>query len=140
MTRNQRGEGEIVILLTIILLCCVCAFGLWGCPQYNVWSSSLGGKAELAHADYSRQVATVEAHAKMESAKMLAQAEIERARGVAEANKIIGDSLHGNEAYLRYLWIMSLEGQQHSTIVYIPTEANLPILEASRLPAMERAK
>ena len=134
MIRNQRGQGEVAVtLLVMIFISAVCAFGLWGCPQYNVWSSSLGGKAELAHADYSRQVATVEAHAKMESAKMLAQAEVERAKGVAEANKIIGESLHGNEAYLRYLWIMSLEGQQHATIVYVPTEANLPILEAGRL-------
>ena len=41
--------------------------------------------------------------------KALAQAEIERAKGVAEANRIIGDSLKGNESYLRYLWISGLK-------------------------------
>ena len=66
---------------------------------------------------------------------VLAQAEVERAKGVAQANKIIGEGLRGHEEYLRYLWIMSLEHAAHKgeTIVYIPTEANLPILEANRL-------
>ena len=71
-----------------------------------------------------------------ESAKHLARAEVERAKGVAEANKIIGEGLKGNEEYLRYLWIMSLEhvaaSSNGSTVVYVPTEANLPILEAGR--------
>jgi len=66
-----------------------------------------------------------------ESAKNLAKAEIERAKGVAEANKIIGESLKGNEAYLRYLWIQSLS-DGHSETIYVPTEANLPVLEATR--------
>lgn len=69
--------------------------------------------------------------ASQEAAQHLAQAEIERAKGVAEANKIIGDSLKGNEAYLRYLWIHSLENTQNS-VIYVPTEANLPILEAGK--------
>jgi hypothetical protein len=56
---------------------------------------------------------------------------------VAEANKIIGEGLRGHEEYLRYLWIMALEhvaaAPNGSTVVYVPTEANLPIMEASRL-------
>ena len=41
----------------------------------------------------------------MDSAKLLADAEVERAKGVAQANAIIGDSLKNNEEYLRYLYI-----------------------------------
>ena len=73
----------------------------------------------------------LEAKAKQDSARELAAAEVERAKGVAQANKIIGDSLQGNEDYLRYLWIQSLENGK-SEVIYVPTEANLPILEASR--------
>ncbi len=58
-------------------------------------------------------------------------AEVERAKGVAEANKIIGSSLKGNESYLRYLWIQGLQDGS-SEVIYIATEAGLPILEASR--------
>lgn len=109
---------------------------LWGCPQYNVYHRHMEGKAELAQAEYNRQIAVYEAEAKREAAKALAEAEIERAKGVAQANQIIGDSLKGNEQYLRYLWVSGLEHKDHS-IVYVPTEAGMPILEAGRRPAVE---
>jgi hypothetical protein len=107
------------------------ALGMWGCPQYQVYSQTKVGEAKLREAESSRKIAILEAEAKKESAKQLADAEIERARGVAEANKIIGASLQGNEAYLRYLWIQGLQDGS-SEVIYIPTETNLPILEASR--------
>ena len=91
------------------------------------------GEAELAKAEYSKKVMVQDAIARQESAKNLAQAEIERAKGVAEANRIIGDSLKGNESYLRYLWIHSMADGANPTVVYVPTEAGLPLLEATRL-------
>ena len=104
---------------------------MWGCPTYKVWQRELAGKAQLAEAEWNRQIEVQEAEAKMEAAKSLALAEVERAKGVAEANKIIGESLEGNESYLRYLWIQGLQDGS-SEVIYIPTEANLPILEAAR--------
>lgn len=100
-----------------------------GCPRYHVWQQALEGQAELKKAEWNRQIKIQEAHAALESAKHLADAEIERARGVAQANKIIGESLKNNEQYLRYLWIHNLENGTAERI-YIPTEAGLPILEA----------
>jgi regulator of protease activity HflC (stomatin/prohibitin superfamily) len=100
-------------------------------PQYRVWQKELAGKAELKQAEWNRQIAIQEANAQKESASLLAQAEVERAKGVAEANEIIGQSLKDNEAYLRYLWINGLHDGS-SEIIYVPTEANLPILEAVR--------
>jgi hypothetical protein len=47
----------------------------------------------------------------------------------------IGDSLKGNEAYLRYLWINNSDGNGDKQVIYVPTEAGLPILEAGRLKA-----
>jgi hypothetical protein len=52
---------------------------------------------------------------------------------VAQANQIIGDSLPGNEAYLRYLWIDKMEDAK-AQVIYVPTETGLPILEAGRKP------
>lgn len=102
-------------------------------PMAQPWWASQTGKAELAQAEQNRQIAVLEATAKKESAVQLAQAEIERAKGVAEANKIIGESLKGNEDYLRYLWIIDVAGANvDKTVVYVPTETNLPILEATR--------
>ena len=60
-----------------------------------------------------------------------AQADVERAKGAAQANVILGNSLKGNADYLRYLWIQNLEaGKTPPQVIYVPTEAGLPILEA----------
>lgn len=109
--------------------------GLGSCAAYNsmrVWNAETAGEAELAQARQNRQIATLEAEAKLESAKLLAQAEVERAKGVAEANRIVANGLGGPEGYLRYLYIENLS-QSQGKIIYVPTEAGLPILEAGRL-------
>jgi regulator of protease activity HflC (stomatin/prohibitin superfamily) len=100
-------------------------------PQYGVWQKELRGKAALKEAEWNRQIAVEEAQALKMSATLLAEAEVERAKGVAEANEIIGESLKENEAYLRYLWIIGLQDGS-SEVIYIPTEGNMPILEATR--------
>jgi regulator of protease activity HflC (stomatin/prohibitin superfamily) len=128
------SDGKVVfwgIVLILGLLVAGTFGGCYGYPQYHVWQQGMAGKARLAEAESSRQIAIAEAKAKMESAKMLADAEVERAKGVAEANKIIGESLKGHEEYLRYLWIHNLETGSNS-VIYVPTEAGLPILEAGR--------
>lgn len=104
---------------------------MFGYPMYSVWQQGLAGEAEFKRAEQNRRITIEEAKAKAEAAKMLNVAEVERARGVAEANKIIGDSLTGNEAYLRYLWIQGMQTNEMQ-VIYIPTEAGLPLLEAAR--------
>jgi len=127
IVRCMIGFIGAVILFSMIFI------GMWGFPKYNVYSSRMQGEALLAHATASKEVAVAEAKAKMESATLLAQAEVERAKGVAQANKIIGESLKENEEYLRYLWITDVAGVGvDKTVVYIPTEGNMPILEAGR--------
>lgn len=88
------------------------------------------GQARLLKSLGEKKITIEEAKAKLESARFLAQADIERAKGVAQANKIIGDSLKENEAYLRYLWIQNMNTK--SEVIYIPTEAGIPILEAGK--------
>lgn len=121
-----------VVAFTVLLLMLV-GFGMAGCPAYNVYSATMSGKAELAQAEQNRQIQIAQSKAKADAAQFEAQAEVTRATGVAQANKIIGDSLKGNEDYLRYLWVNNIENTKGDTIVYVPTEANMPILEATRL-------
>lgn len=103
-------------------------------PKYRIYEQGMRGQALLAHAQASKEVAVAEAKAKMESATLLAQAEVERAKGVAQANEIIGKSLKSNESYLRYLWITEVAGHDvNKTVVYIPTEAGVPVMEATRI-------
>ena len=132
---NKSGEVDgflLVIIFGVLFFMLLIPGCMWAYPQYNVYSQRLQGEAMLAHAQASKEVAVAEAKAKGEAATMLAHAEVERAKGVAEANQIIGQSLKDNESYLRYLWINGLESN-NPTVIYVPTEANLPLLEATRL-------
>lgn len=118
-------------VIGIFLLSSLMVLGMWGCPQYAVYSARKDGEAQLAHAQSSKEVAVAEARAKKESATMLAEADTIRAHGVARSNEIIGASLRDNEAYLHWLWIDNIE-KNPQAVIYVPTEANLPILEAGR--------
>lgn len=120
-------KPESIIKLSIIAASIIIAALMVGLPQYNVYSARKDGEAILAHAQSSREVAVAEAKAKMESASLLAQADTIRACGVAASNRIIGLSLRNNKEYLQWLWIDHLE---KANVIYVPTEANLPILEA----------
>lgn len=126
----MRSFGTAVAMIAIILT--IVAAGMFVGPQWNVWRAELQGKAALAQAENERKVLIEEAKARLESAKYYAEAEVERAKGVAEANRIVAEGLGGPEGYLRYLWINKL-GENDQDVIYIPTEAGIPILEASRL-------
>lgn len=126
---NQIKISQILLTLGVVILASLIL--LFGVPIYKVWQQEMTGKAELSRAEQNRQIRIQEAKAKKEAAVFEAEAEVERAKGVAQANKIIGESLNENENYLRYLWIQSLNDGNAETI-YVPTEANLPILEADR--------
>jgi hypothetical protein len=117
-------------LFSLVVLSTV-GFLFWFFPTYNVWQKELSGKADLRQAEWSKQIAVQEAEARLQSAKLDAQSEIERAKGVKEANVIIAESLRGNEEYLRYLWIDKI-AQANQQVIYVPTEAGLPILEAGK--------
>jgi regulator of protease activity HflC (stomatin/prohibitin superfamily) len=114
------------IALAGVIVIAGLAFGL---PQYGVWTKTLSGKAQLQEAEYTRQVAVLEAQAKKDSAQQLADAEIIRATGVAKANQIIGDSLKDNREYLQYLYITGLEdGSKNGNVtIYVPTEGGMPV-------------
>lgn len=125
----MRNDGLVVALVVVILG--IIVLGFWGCPQYSVYSARKEGEAQLAHAQSSKEVAVAEARAKMESAAMLAAADTIRAHGIARSNQIIGSSLKGNPEYLHWLWIDNIE-KNPQAVIYVPTEANLPILEAGK--------
>ena len=136
---NQPHRFNREMALSVIFWIVVVAIVLGGTiggymfikPRYTVWSAQMQGEAEFAQAEQNRRITVLEAEAKLEAAKSLAAAEIERAKGVAQANEIIGKSLKDNEAYLRWQWIQNLENGNNS-VIYVPTEAGLPILEAGK--------
>lgn len=146
---DKRYRRWIRFVVTGVLL--LATLFMAGCPAYRVYDRAQTGKAEYEQAKHNRKIKIEEAKAKNQAAiseaeamikiayakneamiieaKGEAQAEIERAKGVAEANEIIGQSLKGNDEYLKYLWVNGLYKTKNNRI-YIPTEANLPLLEA----------
>ena len=115
--------------VTVFIVLAVIIFG-W--QWFKVFSAEQSGKAEYAQAEANRRIAVLEAQALKDSAALKAEAEVLRAEGVAKANKIVADGLGGPEGYLRYLYIHMLDESPEKQIIYIPTEAGLPILEAGK--------
>ena len=124
--QNDFPTGLVAIAVAILVAILAVFYML---PLWGVWQQSLSGRAELQKAEYTRQVAVLEAQAKKDSASKLAEAEVLRAEGVAKANQIIGDSLKDNREYLQYLYITGLEegSQKGNVTVYVPTEGGMPV-------------
>ena len=117
------------ILLSVICAIVLVAGLFFGIPYYNVWEQEMSGKAEFAKAEQNRKIRIEEAKANLESEKLNAQAEVERAKGAAEAIKIENGAI--TPTYIQYLWVRQ-QNTNANKIIYIPTEAGLPILEAGR--------
>ena len=118
------------IILTIILAIALIAGTMFIVPKYNVWKQEMRGKAEFAQAEQNRRIKIEEAKDNLEAEKLNAQAEVERAKGAAEAISIENGSL--TPTYIQYLWVRQQNASTNNRIIYIPTEAGLPILEAGR--------
>ena len=65
----------------------------------------------------------------LQKAKKDAEIEVARAEGVAKANHIIASSI--SENYIKWMWINNMKNSEFQ-VIYVPTEAGLPILEAGK--------
>jgi len=100
--------------------------GMAGYRYYSVWSMEMQGKAKLAEATQSRQIQIEQAKGEKEAATLR-----------AEAIAIVGKAAKEFPEYRQQEFIGAFaealkEGKIHQ-IMYVPTEANIPITEASRL-------
>ena len=120
-------KRSVWIVLVVVLLGVAMAFVI---PLYNVWSQEMEGKAEFAKAEQNRKIKIEEARANLEAEKLNAQAEVERAKGAAEAIRIENGSI--TPTYIQYLWVRQQSDLSDKTVIYIPTETNLPLLESTR--------
>ena len=103
----MRGIG--FTIGSVIAIGVLIAVVLVGFPTYNVYSKQMAGKAAYEEAVQNRRIRVLEAQAALDSAKLTAAAEIERAKGANEANSIMAQALGGPEAYLRWSYINMLQ-------------------------------
>src|SRR5690606_35480962 len=112
----------IIGVLSIIVIIIACMLGI---PVYNVWQQEMSGKAKLAEATQSRQVLIEQARAEKEAASLQ-----------ADAIQIMGEAAKQYPEYRQQEFISAfgeaLRNGTISQIIYVPTEANIPILEATR--------
>lgn len=138
MAKQEESVLPIVALFGFIALAVIAILlgVMWGLPHYSVWRQGLRGEAELRYAQQEKQIAVETAKAKVESARLEAEAEVERAKGMAAAIEAVGEMAQKYPEYKHQRFIegfaTALEEGKAETIIYVPTEANIPVLEAAR--------
>ncbi len=130
MTKEETKSTIIAMCALGVFILALIATIMFGYPKYKVWQQEMAGKAEFAKAEQNRKIKIEEARANLEAEKLNAQAEIERAKGAAKAIEIENGSI--TPTYIQYLWVRQQADLGNKTVIYIPTEGNLPILEAGR--------
>lgn len=116
-------------VVAVAVLIVLGVFGLGGAcmayPQYRVYSQRAEGAARLAEAESSRKILVEQAKAEEESAQRR-----------ANAIKIVGQAAKDFPEY-RYQEFLgafaeALKEGKINQIIYVPTEANIPLMEAGK--------
>ena len=130
----MKNGTFIQVLVSICVVIAIIVGLMFGIPKYNVWQQEMEGKAEMARAEQNRMILVEEAKAKLEAEKLNAQAEIERAKGMAEAMEIENGKL--TSTYNQYLFIRTLEKISDKgslpQIIYTPTEGMIPVMNMNQ--------
>ncbi|WP_180108992.1 MULTISPECIES: hypothetical protein [unclassified Acinetobacter] len=119
-TLNPLGIFVVLFFLLVVLLLLMFAW-----PHYKVWKQGMDGQAALAEAEQSKMIQVQVAKAELESAKLRAQ-----------AIKLVGQAAKEYPEYRKQEFIgafgEALRDGRIQQIIYVPTEANIPIVEASQ--------
>jgi ATP-dependent protease ClpP protease subunit len=114
--------GTAAAVLGIVILFALAS----GVRYYKVWSQEMIGKAKLAEAGQTRQIQIEQARGELEASKLR-----------AEAIQIMGEAAQRYPEYRQQEFMAAfgeaLREGNIQQIVYIPTEANIPIMEANRI-------
>lgn len=113
-----------IVFGTLLILGLVAAC-MAGCPQYRVYSARKDGEAAFAHAQSSKMILVTQAEAEREAAMKR-----------AEAIRIVGEASQRYPQYRQQEFIGAfadaLQNGKIQQIIYVPTEANIPIIEPGR--------
>lgn len=103
-------------------------------PRYRVWSKDMWGRAALAEAVHTKRIRIESARGEMEAAKLIAQGELDASRLRVQAIAIMGKAAKEYPEYRAQEYLKSmgeaLSNGDVQKVIYVPTEAQLPILEA----------
>ena len=124
--RSEKGESAAIGVALIAFVVISAIVGLmFGLPVWNVWKEGLSGEAVLKKAEQTRMIQIQQAKGEKESAQLR-----------ADAIAIVGKAAKDFPEYRQQEFIGAFAEAMHqgkiSQIIYVPTEANIPIMEAGR--------
>lgn len=100
-------------------------------PFYKVWSQEMRGKAALAEATQSKMIQIEQARAEKESALL-------RSEAIAIMGKTAKEYPEYREQEFIGAFGEALREGQINQIIYVPTESNIPVLEAGKRQSLEQ--
>lgn len=124
---NQEKQVSMLPAVAVVIGLVICVIALWMTiiPRYNVWQQGMEGEAALSKANQTRQILITQAQAEKDSATLR-----------AEAIRIMGQAAKDFPEYREQEFIGAfgdaLKEGKINQIIYVPTEANIPILERNR--------
>lgn len=134
---NDFAVGLLRLALAVVTLMVVLCFPFWALPKYNAWRAGVNivtqernGAAQLARATQSRQVLIEQARAERDSAAL-------RAEAIAIVGKAAQEYPEYRQQEFLGAFAEALKDGSMSQIIYVPTEANIPIMEAGARPITE---
>jgi len=123
--KKQNGSSDADFVLAILASILFVASLFWILPIWNVWAEGLSGEAMLKKAEQEKLIM-------IETAK----AEKESATHRADAIRIMGDAAKKFPEYRQQEFMQAfgeaLREGNINQVIYVPTEANVPILEAGK--------
>ena len=123
---RQTKQSVLMVSFIACAVLLVIAGMMFGLPWYRVWSQGMAGAAKLKMAEQEKQIM-------VETAKAEAEAAVLR----AEAIKTVGEMAQKYPEYRQQEFIgafaEAIQSGQVEQIIYVPTEANIPIVDAGRI-------
>lgn len=98
-------------------------------PRLNLYKANTEKQAVIAEQKAQSEAAEFAARSAVTQAEAKAEAMIIEANALAESQAIIAETL--TPEYVRYLYVKAIENNTNQ-VIYIPTEAGMPILESGR--------
>jgi len=122
----QIGDSETMGMAIMVMIGIILLIGsMFAIPAWNVWRSGLSGEADLKKATQTRQIQIEQARGEKEAAVLR-----------AEAIKIVGQATKDFPEYRQQEFIggfaEALKEGKINQVIYVPTEAMIPIMEAGK--------
>lgn len=123
--RNENGNTAVYSVTGILGVLVILFLLFWGLPIWNVWKQGLSGEAALAKAEQTKKIMVETARAEVDASKLRAQ-----------AIEIMGAAAKKYPEYrlqeFMGAFAEALQEGNIDQIIYVPTEANIPVMEAGK--------